>query len=270
MTAETLQDAIGLLPSDLVAEADRIRSRKPKIIPWKRYAAMAACFALTVSCSLFAMKFLTPKGTTETALQAPAAAAPLAPAADEAPAEEAARFDSASGIGIITEEAAKENAAPNAAEPEEPLRDTSDRICLRVETPVKPSTVAFSSSSMATLITSRKELEAYLTDKAWIYDFTDAEEVCAAFDETWFETHDLLLMTVHAAHIDFPYTVTSIESTGGADPKGWDWFVLYATPGERHPEEATTCIHLLVELQKDLISPNDTILPVADPEETLP
>lgn len=265
MNAETLHDAISLLPADLVAEADRIRTRKPRIIPWKRYAAMAACFALTVSCGLFAMNFLAPKGATEAALQAPAAAAPLAPAADEAPAEEAARFDSASG-SVITEEAAKENAVPNAAEPEESVRDASSIICHRVETPVKPTTVAFSSQSAVKLITSRKELESYLTEKDWIYDFAGIAEVCAIFDEMWFEDHDLLLMTVHAAYSDFPYTVTTIENISENDPMGWDWAVLFTTQAEDHPEGETTTFHLLAELEKGLISPEDTILTVADPE----
>ena len=266
MNAETLHDAIGLLPADLVSEADTLRTRKPRIIPWKRYAALAACFALTVSCGLFAMKFLSPKGATEAALQAPAAAAPLAPAADEAPAEEAARFDSANGSCAITEESAKENAVPNSAEPEAPLKDTTDIICQRVETPVKPTTVAFSSQSAVTLVTSPEELETYLTEKDWIYDFTYAREVCAIFDEAWFENHDLLVMRLHAAYPDFPYTVTSIVDTEGTDPMGWDWFILYTTPVETHPEENTTSIHLLIELEKNLISPEDAILPVADPE----
>lgn len=46
MTADQIHDALTLLPADLIAETDRRRSGTPKIIPWKRYAAMAACFAL--------------------------------------------------------------------------------------------------------------------------------------------------------------------------------------------------------------------------------
>ena len=39
-------DAISLLPGDLVAEADNRRTAPKPVIPWKRYAAMAACLAL--------------------------------------------------------------------------------------------------------------------------------------------------------------------------------------------------------------------------------
>lgn len=255
MTAETLHDAIGLLPADLIAETDCIRTGKRKIIPWKRYAAMAASFAIVLSCGLFVMNFLTPKGATESVPQAPAAAAPLAPMMDESAAEEAAPEEFSAlnkGTGTST-----------AAEPEEFPRDASNIICHRVETPVKPTTACFESRSV-TLVTSRQELVTYLTGKDWIYDFTDAQEVCKAFDATWFETHDLLVMTVHAAYSDFPYTVTAIENISETDPMGWDWAVLFTTHAEDHPEGETTLFHLLTELEKGLISPEDAILTVAD------
>lgn len=256
MTAETLHDAIGLLPADLVAETDRIRTRKQKIIPWKRYAAMAACFALVLGCGLIAMERFAPKGATEAALQAPAAAAPLAPVTDEAPAEEITNDT------VTREESAAEEAhAPNKSAGS---GETAEILCHRVETPVKPTTVSFSSQSTVTLITSRKELVTYLAEKDWIYDFTDAQEVCKAFDEAWFETHDLLLLTVMAACPDFPYTVTSIENISETDPMGWDWAVLFTTEAEDHPEGETTTFHLLTELEKGLISPEDAILTVAD------
>ena len=270
MTAETLHDAIGLLPADLVAEADRIRTRKQKLIPWKRYAALAACFALVLSCGLFAMEFLAPGGATEAALQAPAAAAPLAPATDEAPAEEVMR-DSSVREEAAAEEAPAMNKTTGTGSQETntsaaPVRGIFDAICHRVETPVKPTTVAFSSQSAVTLVTSPEELETYLTEKDWIYNFADALEICEAFDDAWFEDHDLLVMPLHAAYPDFPYSVTSIVDTEGTDPMGWDWFVLYNTPGENHPETARSCIHLLTELEKGLIAPEDAILTVADPE----
>lgn len=256
MTAETLQDAIGLLPADLIAETDRIRTGKRKIIPWKRYAAMAASFVIVLSCGLFAMQFLTPKGSTESVAQAPAAAAPLAPVMDESAAEEAAPEEAP---------ALNKGTGTSAAEPEEAVRDASNILCHRVETPVKTTTVCFG-GKLVSLVTSRRELEDYLTNKDWIYDFTDAQEICKAFDETWFETHDLLLMTVYAAYPDFPYTVTAIENISETDPMGWDWAVLFTTEPEDHPEEETTTFHLLTELEKGLISPEDTILTVADPQ----
>lgn len=255
MTAEKLHDAIGLLPADLIAEADKKRQGKPKVIPWKRYAAMAACFALVASCAWFAsLTLMSGGGAAESMKQtaAPAAAAPMEPAAAQ---EEAAEEVPASGV----------SGSSNAAEDTVRAVYDSDLTVYSIETPVKPTTVSFSSASQVTLITSREELDGYLTDKDWIYDFTEAREVCGAFDRDWFEDHDLLLLTVHAAYPDVPYAVTSIEDTGGRDPKGWDWYVFYTTAAEGHPEGETTCFHLLTELAKGQIAPEDSILTIADP-----
>ena len=53
MNAEQFHDALTLLPEDLVAQADKFRSRRPKIIPWKRYATVAACFAVLMTSAVF-------------------------------------------------------------------------------------------------------------------------------------------------------------------------------------------------------------------------
>lgn len=271
MTAEQLHDAIGLLPSDLIAEADKHRCPKPKVILWKRYTAMAACFVLVLGCGLFAMQVFAPKGAMETAMEAPAAAAPmeqaapLAPAADSAISEESATEAPAVNSASGTREPVKDSAAPEAAEPEEPAQKASVSFCLRVETPTKPTTACFSSESTATLVTSREDLETYLTNKDWIYDFTDFLAVCEDYDNDWFAEHDLLLLTVHSAYPDVPYAVTSVESTGGTDPKGWDWFVFYASAAEGHAESTLTCFHLLTVLEKGQIAPEDSILTLADP-----
>ena len=262
MTAEKLHDAIGMLPADLIAEADRKRCGKPKVIVWKRYAAMAACFALVACAAWFASVVLAPRGAAEPAMKyaadmAPAAAAPMEPAA-EAPACEEAAPEEPMENGVSGSGNAEKNRSDTTAE-------TSTITTCSVETPLKPSAASFSSTSQVTLAISRTELETYLADKDWIYDFTNMREVCAAFDEAWFEDHDLLIMTVHAAYADVPYTVTSIEDTGGTDPKGWDWYVFYTTAAEDHPEGETTCLHLLTELEKGLIAPEDSILTIADP-----
>ena len=273
MNSEKLHDAIGLLPSDLITETDRLRCAKPRVIPWKRYAAMAACFAVVLGCSMFAMQVFAPKGATEAAAEAPAAAAPmeqaapLAPAADAAVSEESAAEAPAVNGASGNSSTPKDSAAPATREPEETVQDTSVIFCQRVETPVEATAACFSSESSVTLVTSRGELEAYLTNKDWIYDFTDLLATSRNYDEDWFAAHDLLLLTVHAAYPDVPYAVTSIESTGGNDPKGWDWYVFYTTAAESHPEGKTTCFHLLTELEKGLIDPEDSILTIADPTD---
>ena len=52
MAGEQFHDALTLLPEDLIARADEVRSRKPKIIHWRRYASLAACCALLVLCGV--------------------------------------------------------------------------------------------------------------------------------------------------------------------------------------------------------------------------
>ncbi len=90
MTVEQLHDALTLLPADLVAAADRRRSRKTAVIHWQRWAAMAACFTILLCAGSFWMLILTPKGSSmETAADMEMMAAEAAPA-EAAQAEEPA------------------------------------------------------------------------------------------------------------------------------------------------------------------------------------
>lgn len=104
MTAEQIHDALTLLPADLIAETDKKRTQKPRSIPWKRYAAMAACFTLVLGCGIYCLQTVVVlnkvagKGApaavqsslrNEAALPETQAAAPAAQAPRESPAEEA-------------------------------------------------------------------------------------------------------------------------------------------------------------------------------------
>lgn len=81
MTPEKLQEAIGLLPSDLVAEADEKRNQLPKKkSQWKPIAAMAACFAAILACGLFLTQ-MGMGGSAKSAAPESALAAPEEPAA---------------------------------------------------------------------------------------------------------------------------------------------------------------------------------------------
>ena len=98
MTVENLHDAIGLLPGDLIAAADEKRCRKPKRIPFRHYAAVAACLVLVVGGAFvtFAMfasgggnKYaLTEQAACEMAPQAPEAEDQAAPMEPEFPAKD--------------------------------------------------------------------------------------------------------------------------------------------------------------------------------------
>ena len=90
MTSEKLHDALNLLPADLVAETDALRTqaKKPQM-HWQRWAAMAACLAVVLLAGTMFSYFFGHMGSSKTAA-----------AADKAPMS-------------IAEAAAQKNAAPN-------------------------------------------------------------------------------------------------------------------------------------------------------------
>lgn len=132
MTAEKLQDAITLLPGDLVAATDRLRTApRTRVFYWKPVLATAACFAVLLSAGLVFQRANLMSAKTESA-----AAAPMSPAVMESQitadgaipdlfAEEAAPEPPMEiGGGTITEVPAAENGlcvdhSHRFAEPEE-------------------------------------------------------------------------------------------------------------------------------------------------------
>ena len=107
MTAEHIHDALTLLPADLITETDAKRSRKDRVVAWKRYAAMAACFALVLCSGLLCLHLFGNMGRSA----AETAEAPMLQAAENG-----------SGIAVISE---TEAAAPvyEEAAPETPAED---------------------------------------------------------------------------------------------------------------------------------------------------
>ena len=98
MTAEQLHDALTLLPADLIAEADKARCPKPKVLRWKPLAALAACFVLVLGSGwyLAEMGLMNMNSTTKLAApEAPAAAAPMLQEPADAAPMEAVRQESA-------------------------------------------------------------------------------------------------------------------------------------------------------------------------------
>ena len=161
MTSEQFHDALTLLPEDLVANAGAFRSRKPRITPLKRYAAMAACFAALLTSVIYVHSLRQESAPTEMAVAAPYSVMQNAGAAPaEAPRMEAAAVPS----------------------------------CPMVETPDLPNTAEIDHS--AAIITSRSELEGYFTEMGRYYQLDALRDVCALYDETWFSNSDLLLIPV--------------------------------------------------------------------------
>ena len=106
MTAEQLQDALGLLPMELIEEADALRRKpKKKPIPFRRWGALAACAVLVLGCGMFAVRSgllpLAGGGKSEAAMDK-VAMQECAPEAPAAPAEE--ECDCAESIILPDEE----------------------------------------------------------------------------------------------------------------------------------------------------------------------
>ncbi len=240
MTAETIHDALTLLPGDLVEQADKKRRFPARVIPWKRYAALAACLAL-VLCSGWAVSRLELSGAKESA-------------APEAP-QEAVRQD-------ITEIAE----APAAVAPAEDAPAEQD-ICSLPPAPAagtctlalpegivsvawiptpRPgdSAVNYGTDSAIHLFTDRSALDTYLEDSSQEYSLTQLESQCEALTESWFENHDLLLLAV-SSESQAPVTAIAEENghleicidnspTGGSIQ---DWHILIGAEKNRIPSK---------------------------------
>ena len=84
MTSEKLHDALSLLPADLVAETDALRTqaKKPQV-HWQRWAAMAACLAVVLLAGTMFSYFFGHMGSSKTAAAVDKAPMSIAEAADQ-------------------------------------------------------------------------------------------------------------------------------------------------------------------------------------------
>lgn len=250
MTAEKLHDAISLLPADLIAEADRLRCGRPQVIRWKRYTAMAACFALVLSCGLFAVRFLAPKGATETALQAPAAAAPLAPPEQDLTAAEEAAPEMPASNRVTGSGSPAEAAEPEAAEPE------GYAFCDMTARMIPWPGDLCVNSTQCILIRSREQLEAYVAGGA------ELTEAAVFYDEAWFENHDLVMVR-QAGKSEERYGLVSLTQPDN------DWVLTFrrdVLEEDNSPEPVLW--HIFVGVDKNLIGPEEQILAVTDESKT--
>lgn len=115
MTAEKLQDAISLLPTDLVAATDRLRTAPhTRVIRWKQWVSLAACLVLLLSTGLVFRRNILPGMGAKT--EAVMEAAPMEPqmAANSASPDQSAKEvvpepPAEIGGGVITEVPAAED-----------------------------------------------------------------------------------------------------------------------------------------------------------------
>lgn len=163
MTGEQFHDALTLLPEDLIARADEVRSRKPKILHWRRYASLAACCALLVLCGVLYQN--QPAKTASNEMTKTFSAADSAPEMAQAPAS--------GDLGAMDAEIA----APS---------------CLEV--PNLPDKVEDATLSAVHLFDSREALEEGLSEMGESWDISGLEMACEGFDEHFFASQDLLLI----------------------------------------------------------------------------
>lgn len=269
MTVENLHDAIGQLPSDLITAVDEKRSRKPKVIPFKRYAAMAACLAVILGCSYFLTQLLAPKGgSTENAMlqaadesnrvEAPAAAAPKydeAPAAMEPEWEEAAPEAPAAVTG-------GSNTA--AGEPVEEI--SADNTMLHFDSPVNIHATQYvdtqnigSTNSTSEpefhLLRSQADLDAFC-ENFGDYDLEAFNAHCNSYDDSWFELHDLFVVLLKDISANSSTHVTSMLDL---DDNGiWELCISYSIPYEDSVQRTDRFI--LMEVVKDAITDEGSIV----------
>lgn len=161
MTGEQFHDALTLLPEDLVARADEVRSRKPKTLHWRRYVSLAACCALLVLCGVLYQN--QPVKTASNEMTKVFSAADSAPEMAQAPA--------AGDSGAMAK------AAP---------------LCLEIpDLPNRTENTAFPAVS---LFDSREALEKGLSEMGESWDISGLEMACEGFDDSFFHSQDLLLI----------------------------------------------------------------------------
>lgn len=275
MTADKLHDALTLLPSDLIAEADAVRRGKPSITPLRRYAAIAASLAVILFCgAILSGRLLPVYKEAATEMVTPESADMAQSQIAESPAEAAPKWEPETAMeetrptagGSTTQNRAEEDqvlcSVPTAPTSKESFTwDTTDRY----STPFNPnSSINIYSVPQNLVLTSRDALETYLEDHSAIYDFAELEAALPTYSDTWFQTNDLLITLVHAASTDFTWTITEIRDVRDIDEKGWDWFILISATEEPTPDVSQTNYHLLTPIQKGLIDPNSSILNVYD------
>lgn len=260
MNAEILHDALNLLPGDLITATDKLRSAPRKQpVRWMRYVSMAACIALILyGGMLFASGFVGVGGSTEAAPESPAAMAiPENSKIEQSANDTIVSADKATG-------AEAEEAAPECdCRGDEPAEaaPAGTGLYSRYVGGNAGYSVTFGHKEgveypQVTVIRSRQELEAYYDTYRNDYDMDSLEDGCTHWTESFFAEHDLLL-------------ILTMENDGYSCPQAGylnereddSWELTF--PGTWEVGEgidAETPWHIYVEIEKDLIAPEDTIL----------
>lgn len=274
MTPEQIHDALNLLPSDLITEADKFRANPRKApIRFRGWMATAACAALVLMLGSFAMQNFLPDmaKTTESIAEAPAAAAPEAPNAPapmDIPAEmqqEAADMETK----VLTptgEPEAKMEEAPA----DEALGEAENSLCLDagidldtiqyIATPVLPA-INTAGDPRTSLVASAGALYDYYVKYCEVFYMDDYFAATVPYDRAWFLENDLLILRIGAPHPEFHYDVTAFTRQPDTEPAAWQITLA------RNPDEPTDIAfdnnsmwHILIPVPKGMLAEDAVIL----------
>lgn len=234
MTTAQLHDAIGLLPVDLIAETDELRCRKQPRLHWQRYAAMAAAAVLVICGGVLSWRLLPGSKTAAAAPEAAQFAADSASMADEA--LPGAQAPMANGAGA-------DNGSSNLA----------TASTLSVHYAATPALTETAQPTYVALITSQQDWQTYRQQQEGSYDLTQLDAVMDSYDAAYFEYQDLVLIRLDASASAGP----AVENTV------WEDGSLEIYIGNTQEDEAQTCWHITLDVEKGSITQADQIQLIA-------
>ena len=212
MTAEQLHDALGLLPSDLIEEADNFR-RDPKKapIPFRRWAALAACAVMVAGCGIFALR----TGMLPLAGGGKSNAAMDKIALQECTPESPAAAAPTEVFGNLTD---------NSLTRQEPAEEICDCAPTITEEAISP-TLCAPPVDMESIVYLRSDLPAVMVEL--LKTAEEAERFCTYYDEDWFKEFDLLLISLPGVG-----SLSDISVGQGSDPTHWQIRITEEAPAE--------------------------------------
>lgn len=253
MTVHQLHDALSLLPADLVAEADKKRSNAPKVIVWRRYAAMAACFVLVLGSAVLAGRLLAPAAKESAAPQTVAE-------------ESLLRSLKSDEETLFLEESPAEAVCEDAMD--HLTTDTTNSIMVSgsMLAPLYPgisllqqleavpgnTSACFPGNPIPSLLCSRADLDAYCHQAPQRFQPGNLIAACKNYDDAWFAEYDLLLITLCGIPASRDIPITAIRHENG------QWQFFHESYGD-DPEAARKDCHYLFRLEKGLIQQTESI-----------
>lgn len=248
MKAEHIHEALDLLPEDLIEKVDRLRSGKahsPNRL-YKNLGAIAACLALLILGS-FAI------GTLSGGWGGSAESADMSMSLNSAAPEIFGETDAATSTGAaVTQESEKFGwDSTDATASKESVRPGETGALIAAARfvytdPVQPAI----DHAPVVVIRSLQELEQLRAAA----DLSSVLKTSERYDEAYFSENVLILADLGQGSSSISHSITGIVSTGD---QVWELQVRQTVP------EVATCDmvqwNMLLEVEKDLIQPGDSI-----------